>query len=82
VLVWLACAYYAGGIARNNGGNYHLFVLIGLLLGPLGLAFTLTIGTAIINMFEIRIRRTKITDFSFIYYSLLGDLPYLRCFYL
>lgn len=41
VIGWFACAFYAGGMARNEGMSYHLFWMIGFLTGPLGLAFSL-----------------------------------------
>lgn len=41
VLAWLACAFYAAGTARNNGESYNLWLIIGVLTGPLGLVFAL-----------------------------------------
>lgn len=40
VLVWLGCAFYAGGLARNNGRSYNMWFLVGFLLGPVGLLIT------------------------------------------
>jgi hypothetical protein len=40
VLVWLFCAFSAASIARDNGYNYNLWLLIGFLGGPIALAGT------------------------------------------
>jgi hypothetical protein len=40
VIAWLFCMYTAGNIARTNGGNYSLWMAIGFLTGPVGLAFS------------------------------------------
>ena len=39
VLVWLFCAFSAAAQARSNGESYNLWLLIGLVTGPLGLLF-------------------------------------------
>lgn len=39
VLVWFGSAFYTAGMARNSGRSYHLWLLVGVLTGPLGLAF-------------------------------------------
>jgi len=39
VLAWLGFAFYTGGIGRNNGQSYHVWLLIGFLTGPVGLLF-------------------------------------------
>jgi uncharacterized membrane protein len=39
VLVWVGCALYTAGTARNNGGSYGLWLLVGFITGPLGLVF-------------------------------------------
>lgn len=36
-LVWVGSAFWAAGYARDNGGDYGLWLLIGTLTGPLGL---------------------------------------------
>jgi len=38
ILLWLFCAYSAGSLARSNGHSYNLWLAIGLLSGPVGLA--------------------------------------------
>jgi len=38
VMLWVACALKAAGIAHNNDGNYQLWAAVGLLTGPVGLA--------------------------------------------
>lgn len=40
VVVWFFCAFNAAAIARNNGESYGVWLVIGLLTGPFGLAFT------------------------------------------
>lgn len=40
-LTWLVCALYAAGTARNNGASYHLWLVVGLMTGPLGLVVAL-----------------------------------------
>lgn len=39
ILVWFGCAFYVAGMARNGGKSYHLWLVIGVLTGPLGLLF-------------------------------------------
>ncbi len=39
ILAWLFCAFSTANIARANGQNYNLWLLVGLLTGPLGLMF-------------------------------------------
>ncbi|HEY5526743.1 MAG TPA: hypothetical protein VIK02_04100 [Candidatus Anoxymicrobiaceae bacterium] len=39
VLVWLFCMYQCANFARSNGRSYQLWMLIGLLTGPVGLAY-------------------------------------------
>lgn len=39
VLVWLFCAFSAAALARSNGESYNLWLLIGVVTGPLGLLF-------------------------------------------
>ncbi|MHB8896656.1 MAG: hypothetical protein ACYC99_15985 [Candidatus Geothermincolia bacterium] len=41
VLFWLFCMFTTANIARSNGENYNLWMLIGLFTGPVGLLFTL-----------------------------------------
>lgn len=55
VLVWFGCAFYTAGMARNNGSNYHLWLLIGVLTGPLGLVF----GYLYLKMTSERSRRIR-----------------------
>jgi len=55
VLVWFGCAFYTAGMARNNGSNYHLWLLIGVLTGPLGLIF----GYLYVQMTSERNRRRR-----------------------
>jgi hypothetical protein len=38
-LLWLFCMYTLGNMARANGENRTLWMLIGLFTGPVGLAF-------------------------------------------
>ena len=38
VLAWLFCAFTLAAMARSVGQNYNLFMVIGLLTGPVGLA--------------------------------------------
>jgi hypothetical protein len=40
VLVWLFCAFSTASLARTNGRSYNLWLLVGLLTGPLGLGFS------------------------------------------
>ena len=37
VVVWFGAAFYAAGYARNNGGDYSLWIIIGIITGPVGL---------------------------------------------
>lgn len=58
ILAWLFCAYSAASLARSNGHSYNLWLAIGLLSGPVGLA---------VIYFNIRItgeryRRTRYGD--------------------
>lgn len=58
VLAWVICAMYAGGIARNNGQSYNLWLVLGFLGGPI------TLGVAYVY-FELsgeRHRRMKYAD--------------------
>lgn len=38
VLAWLFCAFTAASLARSNGQSYNVWLVIGLLTGPIGLA--------------------------------------------
>jgi hypothetical protein len=37
ILGWLFCGFTAAAMARTNGENYNLWLIIGILTGPLGL---------------------------------------------
>ena len=37
VLAWLFCAFTAAAMSRTNGESYNLWLVIGLLTGPIGL---------------------------------------------
>ena len=39
VLAWLFCAFTAANMGRANGQSYNLWLLVGLLGGPAGIAF-------------------------------------------
>lgn len=39
VLLWLFCGFTLAGMGRSNGENYNLWMLIGMLTGPVGLGF-------------------------------------------
>jgi hypothetical protein len=39
VLIWLFCAYSAAAFARANGQSYNAWIVIGLMGGPITLAF-------------------------------------------
>ncbi|MFH1150446.1 MAG: hypothetical protein V1748_08220 [Actinomycetota bacterium] len=39
IVVWLFCMYTCAELARSNGQSYGLWVTIGFLTGPIGLAF-------------------------------------------
>ena len=43
VLGWLFCAFYTAGRARANGRDYHIWLAIGLLLGPIALILSLAL---------------------------------------
>jgi hypothetical protein len=47
VLGWLFCAFYTAGRARANGRNYHLWLTIGLLLGPIAFVLSLVLFRSI-----------------------------------
>ena len=58
VLVWFGCAFYTAGMARNSGSNYHLWLLTGVLTGPLGLVF----GYLYLKMTSERSRRIRYSE--------------------
>lgn len=37
ILLWLFCAFTLASMARSNGENYSLWMIIGFMTGPLGL---------------------------------------------
>lgn len=65
VMVWLACAMYCGGIARNNGSSYSVWFFLGVIGGPLAL------GVACVHfmMSGERHRRVKYSE------GKAGNLP-------
>ena len=57
-LVWLFCAYSAASLARSNGHSYGLWLAIGLLSGPVGLA----VIYVTMRVSGERSRRTRYSD--------------------